>query len=255
MPLPSEADSQNNRLGVTMFINSLFSALSGMRTASRNLQNSANNLANLQTPGFKKSRVESGDVATGGSQVNSITRSTSPGSLIPTSNPLDLAVNGNGFFQVSLGGNGIGYTRSGSFKVDASGQLTTSAGAPLVPPIPIPPNATGLAIDSTGSVSAVVAGSSVNVGQIQLADFNNPGGLTALGGNLFSQSAASGTPLSGIPGSGSLGNVISGALESSNVDIAEEVVGQILSKAAFKANASVVRASDELIGTILDIKS
>ena len=238
-----------------MFINSLFSALSGMRTASRNLQTSANNLANLQTPGFKKSRTEVSAVPSGGAQVSAITRSSSPGSLIRTSNPLDLAVNGEGFFQVSPANGGTGFTRSGSFKVDGSGQITTAAGDPLVPPVTVPGNATGISIDSSGQVSALVSGSSVTVGQIQLARFNNPGGLTAQGGNLFSESAASGNPVSGVPGSGSFGAVVSGALESSNVDIAEEVVGQIISKAAFKANASVIRASDELIGTILDIKS
>ena len=238
-----------------MFINSLFSALSGIRTASRNLQNSANNLANLQTPGFKKSRVEAGDVATGGSQVTAITRNTSSGSLIPTSNPLDLAVNGEGFFQVSLQGGGTGFTRSGSFKVDGNGRLTTSSGNPLTPPVSIPGNASAISIDSSGRVSARVGGSTVSVGQIELSNFNNPGGLTALGGNTFATSSTSGSPLSGLPGTDSRGTVVSGALESSNVDIAEEIVGQIISKAAFKANASVIRSSDELIGTLLDIKS
>lgn len=226
-----------------------------MRTSAKKLQTSANNLANLQTPGFKKSRAEVSEVASGGARVSAVNRLSTPGSLIPTSNPLDLAVNGEGFFQVSLKNGGTGFARAGSFKIDNSGQITTSSGNPLVPPLTVPGGATSVAVDSNGQVSALVGGSSVAVGQIELSQFNNPGGLSAQGGNLFIQSPASGSPVSGVPGSGSFGTVISGALESSNVDIAEEVVGQIVSKAAFKANASVIRTSDELIGTILDIKS
>ncbi|MDA0692348.1 MAG: flagellar hook-basal body complex protein [Nitrospinae bacterium] len=236
-----------------MFINSIFSALSGMRTSATKLQTSANNLANLQTPGFKKSRTEISDVSSGGAQVSAVTRLSTPGSPIPTTNPLGLAVNGEGYFQVSLADGGTGFTRAGSFKIDNTGQITTSSGNPLSPPVSVPGNATGVSIDSSGQVSAIVGGSSVTVGQIELAQFNNPGGLTAEGGNLFS--ASSGPSVSGTPGSGSRGTVISGALESSNVDIAEEIVGQIVSKAAFKANASVIRAADELIGSLLDIKS
>ncbi len=238
-----------------MVINSLFSALSGLRTSANKLQTSANNLANLQTPGFKKSRAEVSDVASGGAQVSSISRNASPGSLIPTSNPLDLAIEGNGFFQVSLPGGGTGFTRAGNFKIDNQGQLATPTGNALFPPVTIPAGATGLSIDPGGQVSAIVGGSSVAVGQIELAQFNNPGGLPAQGGNVFFGSAGSGSSVTGVPGSGSFGTVRNGALESSNVDIAEEIVGQIVAKATFKANASVIRTSKDLIGTLLDIKS
>lgn len=238
-----------------MFINSLFSALSGMRTSAQKLQTSANNWANLEIPGFKRSRVEISDVASGGAQVSAVNRISTPGSPIPTESPIGLGVNGEGYFQVSLEGGGTGFTRAGSFKIDNTGQINTNAGNPLSPPLSVPGNATGVSIDSSGQVSAIVDGASVAVGQIELAQFSNPGGLTAQGGNLFSASAASGTPISGTPGSGSRGTVIFGALESSNVDIAEEVVSQIISKATFKANASVIRAADELIGSLLDIKS
>jgi len=238
-----------------MIINSLFNAVSGMRTSAKKLQTSANNLANLQTPGFKKSRAEISEVASGGAKVAAVTRITTPGTPIPTANPLGLAVNGEGYFQVSLDGGSTGFTRGGSFKIDNLGQITTSAGNPLSPPVSVPGNATGVSIDSSGQVTAIVGGSSVSVGQIELAQFNSPGGLTAQGGNLFRASSASGDPVTGTPGSGSRGTVISGALESSNVDIAEEVVGQIISKAAFQANAKVVRVADEMIGSLLDIKS
>ena len=238
-----------------MVINSLFNALSGLRTSSRKLQTSANNLANLQTPGFKKSRAEIGDVASGGAQVSSISRNSSAGSLISTSNPLDLAIDGRGFFQVSLPDGGTGFTRAGNFKTDSAGQLTTAGGNPLSPPVIIPAGATGISIDSGGQVSAIVGGSSVAVGQIELAQFNNPGGLSAQGGNVFLASSASGSPVTGVPGSGSFGRVANGALESSNVDIVEEIVGQIVAKTSFKANLAVIRTSKDLIGTLLDIKS
>ena len=238
-----------------MIINSLFSALSGLRTSSKKLQTSANNLANLQTPGFKKSRAEVGEVASGGSRISFISRNTSTGSLIPSSNPLDLAINGTGFFQVSLAGGGTGFTRAGNFKTDSTGQLTTAEGNPLFPPVTLPAGATGISIDSGGRMSAIVGGSSVAVGQIELARFNNPGGLSAQGGNIFLAGSASGSPVTGVPGSGSFGRVINGALEGSNVNIVEEMVGQIVTKASFKANASVIRASDDMIGTLLDIKS
>ena len=238
-----------------MVINSLFNALSGLRTSAKKLQTSANNLANLQTPGFKKSRVEIGDVASGGARVSSISRNSSAGSLISTSNPLDLAINGSGFFQVSLSNGGTGFTRAGNFKTDSVGQLTTVGGNPLVPPVTIPAGATAISIDSGGQVTAIVSGSSVTVGQIELAQFNNPGGLSAQGGNLFIASSASGSPITGVPGSGSFGRVANGALESSNVNIVDEIVVQIVAKASFKANASVIRTSNDLIGTLLDLKS
>ena len=238
-----------------MVISSLFNALSGLRTSASKLQTSANNLANLQTPGFKKGRAEIGDVASGGARVSSISRNSSPGSLISTSNPLDLAINGSGFFQVSLSTGGTGFTRAGNFKIDSAGQLTTAGGNPLVPPVTIPSGATGISIDSGGQVSAIVGGSSVAVGQIELAQFNNSGGLSAQGGNVFLESSASGSPVTGVPGSGSLGRVANGALEGSNVNIVDEIVGQIVAKTSFKANLAVIRTSKDLIGTLLDIKS
>ncbi len=238
-----------------MIIQSLYNALSGLRTSARNLENSANNVANLNTPGFKKGETQIADNATGGSQVLGIRKNTAPGALIPASDPFALAVNGDGYFQVSLEGGGTGYTRAGGFKVDASGQLTTFSGDPLSPPISVPQGATGVSVAPTGQVTAQVGGSSVTLGTIELADFNNPGGLTAQGGNLFTASQASGAAVTGLPGTGGRGTVVSGALESSNVDLAEEAINQIIAKTAFKANANVIKASDEMLGTLLDIKS
>lgn len=236
-------------------LDSLFSSLSGLNTASRKLQASANNLANIQTPGFKSSRVNIADTRTGGAHVAGTQRSASQGPLVPTHNALDAAIQGNGFFQVSLPGGGTAFTRSGSFKVDNTGRLVTANGNPLLPEISVPGNAQNVSIGSDGRVTAVLNGQTQTLGQIQLARFSNPGGLTALGDNLFGASAASGQPIVGSPGTNGIGTVLSGHLELSNVDITEEIVQQILAGIQFRANAGVLRTADDLTGTILDIRA
>ncbi len=236
-------------------IQSLFSAVSGLRSASRSLQTSADNVANLQTSGFKKSRAVSSDVVSGGTQISAIVRDQSPGAIITTGSKFDLAINGEGFFQVSQSGGGTAFTRAGSFHLDSSGTLVTANGDALNPAIQVPAGSTSVSIESNGLVTATVNGSQVTVGQIEIATFNNPGGLQAQGGNLLLETAASGSPVVGIPGASNSGSVISGVLESSNVNIAEEAVNMILAKTAFKANANVIRTADEMIGTILDIKT
>lgn len=232
-----------------------FSALSGLNNASKRLQNSANNLSNVQTSGFKKGQVNSVDSKTGGTRVNSISKVNTQGGLIPTNNPLDLAIEGNGFFQVANPNGGTSFTRSGSFSLDGTGQVVDSSGNALIPQINIPANNNGISVSSDGGVSAQSPDGPVAAGQIQLANFQNPSGLSAAGGNLLNESAASGAPVVGNPGAGGNGTVLSGFLEGSNVDIAEEMVDQIVTKAAFKANVNVIKANDEMIGSILDIKS
>ncbi len=236
-------------------INALSNALSGLKTAAKKVATSANNVANVRTPGFKASRADSVSIESGGSKVSAISRSSSQGSVIATSNPLDLAISGNGFFQLTNSGGGTSFTRGGSFKTNGNGQLTTSNGEPLTPEIQIPGNATSVSISQTGAVSAQVDGQSQNLGQIQLASFGNPAGLTAQGNNSFGETAASGAPVTGNPGVGEFGDILSGFLEESNVNIASEVVGQIADVAAFKANAQVIKAIDEATGSILDIKA
>ena len=232
-----------------------FSALSGLNNASKRLQNSANNLANVQTSGFKKSDVNSVESKTGGTRVNSISKVNTQGGLIPTSNPLDLAINGNGFFQVANPNGGTSFTRSGSFNLNGAGQVVDSSGNALIPEINVPAGNNGISVGSNGQVSAQTPAGLEVAGQIQLANFNNPSGLSAAGGNLLNESAASGAPVAGNPGEGALGSVLSGFLEGSSVDIAEEMVDQIIAKAAFKANINVIKANDEMIGSLLDIKS
>ena len=233
----------------------IFSALTGLKNASQRLQNSANNVANINTAGFKKSDVNSADIKSGGTRVNDVSKSNTQGALIPTGNPLDLAISGNGFFQVTNPNGGTSFTRSGSFKLDGGGNIVDASGNALVPAVNVPGNNAGISVGANGQISAQVGGQPEVLGQIQLANFANPSGLSAAGGNLLNESASSGAPIVGGPGEGGRGTVLSGFLEGSNVDITEEIVDQIVAKAAFKANVNVINANDELLGTILDIKS
>ena len=233
----------------------IFSALTGLKSASQRLQNSANNVANINTAGFKKSDANSADIKSGGTRVNDVSKSNTQGALIPTGNPLDLAISGNGFFQVTNPNGGTSFTRSGSFKLDGGGNIVDASGNALVPAVNVPGNNAGISVGANGQISAQVGGQPEVLGQIQLANFANPSGLSAAGGNLLNESASSGAPIVGGPGEGGRGTVLSGFLEGSNVDITEEIVDQIVAKAAFKANINVIKTNDELLGTILDIKS
>ena len=233
----------------------IFSALSGLKNTSQRLQNSANKLANVNTAGFKKSDINSVDNKSDGTRVNDISRSHTQGSLILTGNPLDLAIDGDGFFQVTNPNGGTSFTRSGSFKQDGAGNIVDASGNALLPAVNVPGQNTGVNVGANGQISAQVGGQPEVIGQIELANFSNPSGLTAVGGNLLNESAGSGAPGAGNPGAGGLGTGRSGFLEGSNVNITEEIVEQIVSKAAFKANINVIKANDELLGTILDIKS
>ncbi len=236
-------------------IDAFFNALSGLRTSSKRLQNSANNVANIQTPGFKKNELNLAENRTGGVSVVSSNRVNTPGSVLTTSNPIDIAIQGNGLFQVTLPNGGTGFTRSGSFKIDGQGRLSDSNGNPLQPEITVPAGSTELAIGAGGEVSARVGGEVRSLGQFQLSQFNNPGGLDSAGNNLLLETAASGQAVSGSPGTGSLGSLVSGAVESSNVDLSEELVGQLVDKTVFQANINVIRVAEDMTGTLLDLES
>lgn len=233
----------------------LSNALSGLNVASRKAANTANNVANVLTPGFKAGTVDAVEVSSGGATVASISKSTAGGSIITTSNPIDVAINGNGFLQVTLTNGGTGYTRAGNLKLDSGGRLVTTEGLPLNPAITVPAGTTELSIASGGEVSARVGGNVEPLGQIQLANFNNPSGLQALGGNLFQESGASGAPIPGNPGTGGAGELVPGAIEGSNVDIPTEMVDMITAKLAFKANINMIKTTDEMMGAILNIKA
>lgn len=236
-------------------LDAISNALSGLKVSTQRVDNSANNLANLQTPGFKAGSVDTADVASGGAAVSSISKPDTPGPIMTTSNPIDIAIGGGGYLQVALPNGGTGYTRAGSLKLDSGGRLVTSDGLPVTPAITVPGGSTQLSIGSGGDVSAMVGGNAVALGQIQLANFNNPSGLQALGGNLFSQTAASGAPVTGNPGAGGFGSLVSGAVEDSNVDIPTEMVNLMISKIAFNANINVIKTAQNMTGALLNIKA
>ncbi len=247
-------------------------AASGMLAQQMNLDNVANNLSNASTAGFRRRRVQFEDlmyqteIAPGsnatqqttqvaGLQLGLGTRAVatevlhSQGDFQSTGNPLDLAINGAGFFQVKLPSGEIGYTRSGAFHMDAQGALTTADGNPVEPAITIPAGATSVTIGADGTVSVTTTGQNQaqQIGSLQLALFPNPGGLNSVGNNLFLPTSASGDPVVGTPGgSEGLGSLQQGGLEGSNVNVVEEIINMITAQRSYEANSKVVQAADEM---------
>lgn len=245
-------------------IRALWAAATGMLAQQLNVDNTANNLANVNTNGFKKSRVEFQDLmyeslrSSGGQAVEvgygvkpaATTRNFSQGNIEETGQPLDVAILGDGFFQVTLPDNQTAYTRDGSFKVDASGRLVTAGGLALVVDGggTIPAGAE-LQIAANGELSYRDAkGQSVAAGKIRLANFTNPAGLEAIGQNLYRPTEASGQATPGDPGQGGLGTLQQRYLERSNVQVVEEMVNLIVAQRAYELSAKVVQAADEMLG-------
>lgn len=250
----------------------LFTAASGMEAQQMNLENVANNLANANTTGFRRRRLQfqdlmyqnlivPGSAATqqttvaAGLQIGLGTRSSasemiqSQGDFSTTGNPLDMAIQGPGFFQVKMPSGETAYTRSGTFHLDAQGNLVTADGNPIEPSITIPSGASSISIGTDGTVSVTMPGQTAaqQVGSIQLAEFPNPGGLNSVGNNLFMPTTASGDPIVGTPGgSEGLGTIQQGALEQSNVNVVEEFIQMVLAQRSYEANSRVVRAADEM---------
>jgi flagellar basal-body rod protein FlgG len=243
-----------------------------MQAQQLNLDTVANNLANVNTTGFKKSRVDFEDVlyqtyrapGTAGSQGTTIPtgiqvgngaravatqRLFSQGDFQQTENPLDLVVEGDGFFQVTKPDGVTAYTRSGAFKRDATGRVVTSEGFPLSPALTIPPDARSITVGSDGTVSVTAAGqaSAQQIGTIQLAQFVNPAGLLSIGRNLFMPSAASGNAVTGTAGSNGLGTIAQGYLELSNVKVVDEMIAMITSQRAYEANSRAIQTADEML--------
>jgi flagellar basal-body rod protein FlgG len=256
-------------------IRALYTAASGMNAQQTNIDNVAHNLANVNTTGYKKSRVEFEDLvyqemrAAGsaasaateapvglevglGTRAVATSRNFGSGNLRSTSAPLDIAIQGDGFFKVSLPNGTTGYTRSGAFHMDAQGLLVTSEGYGLEPQITIPNNATSVSISKDGLVTATVAGQSAaqQIGTIEIATFSNAAGLRPLGGNIFTPTTASGEPESGAPGTDARGTLAQGFLEDSNVSVVEEMVNMIIGQRAYEANSRVVKAADEMLSQI-----
>jgi len=252
-------------------IRALYTAASGMNAQQANIDTVAHNLANVNTSGFKKSRIEFEDLvyqqvkvagtpnsqeaeapigleAGLGSRPIATARNFSVGNLRSTGSPLDIAIEGQGFLQLTLPGGEVGYTRAGNLHLNGQGQIVTAEGIQLQPAITIPPAATSVSISKDGIVSAVVAGQPPQqVGTIELANFQNPAGLEARGGNIFVATTASGNATTGIPGAEGTGTLVQGFLEDSNVSVVEEMVNMILGQRAYEANSRVIKAADEML--------
>jgi flagellar basal-body rod protein FlgG len=250
----------------------LWAAKTGLDAQQTQMTVTANNLANVNTSGFKKSRAVFDDLlyqnlgqvgaATSqntqspsglqlgtGVRVVATEKSYVQGNLDNTGNSFDLAVQGRGFFQVLRPDGTLAYTRDGSFQVNAQGQLVNSSGYPVQPAISIPTGAQSVTISSDGVVSVQVAGQSTptQVGTLQLADFINPAGLQDIGGNLAMESAASGAAQTGTPGLSGLGTIVQGSLESSNVNVVEELVNMIETQRAYEMNSKAVETTDQML--------
>ena len=232
----------------------------------------ANNLANVNTTGFKISRpvfndllyqtvrqpgaqssqnteIPSGLMIGTGVRTMSTQKFYTQGNVVQTENSLDLAITGNGFFEILLPDGSSAYTRDGTFQLDSQGQVVTSNGFILQPSLTVPANTLSLTIGEDGTVSALVAGSTnpTQIGTIQLTDFINPGGLQPIGDNLVKETAASGTATVGTPGLNGLGRTIQGALESSNVNVVEELVNMIETQRAYEMNSKAISTSDQML--------
>ena len=260
-------------------LRAMYTAASGMAAQQMNLDNVANNLANASTAGFRRRRLQFQDLLyqnlvmpgaaatqqttiVAGLQIGLGTRAAASevvqlqGDLSATGNPLDLAINGEGFFQVTLPSGETAYTRSGTFHLDAQGNVVTSEGDPLTPGITIPTGSTSITVGADGTVSVTQPGQQAaqQVGTLQLALFPNPGGLNSVGKNLFLATTASGDPIAGTPGgSDGLGTIQQGYLEQSNVDVVEEFIQMIVAQRSYEAGSRVVQSADQMLQQLNNI--
>ena len=251
--------------------NSLYIAATGMQAQQQSIDNIANNLVNVSTTGFKKSRINFQELmhagasqnVTGltGSQsplgigisVDSVAKDFSPGILTQTNSPLDIAINGNGFLEVTLADGSHGYSRGGTLQVTKDSYLATGAGHVLKPAIHIPANASAITIGADGKVSvqtSAQAGSPVtttDVGHLELVNFSNPSGLKAAGSGVYTPTESSGDAVYGKPGAQGLGTFTQGALENSNVSLVDEMVTLMVAQRAYELSSKVAQASDEMM--------
>jgi flagellar basal-body rod protein FlgG len=259
-------------------IKSLYTAASGMNAQQTNLDNIANNLANANTTGFKRSRVEFQDLVYetlrgtapttqgtqvpaelqvgGGAKPVSTVKNFEQGSPQETGNPLDLMIRGNGFFQVLMPDGTISYTRDGSWKISADGQMVNADGLPMEPPLTVPQDATGVLVQPDGRVLVTTAAAPepAELGRIELARFVNPTGLSSLGGNLYKQTIASGEPIVAQAGLDGTGTLDQGYLESSNVKIVNEMIAMITAQRSYELNSKSVRTADDMISIAANLK-
>ena len=257
-------------------MNVLSIAATGMAAQEMNVAVIANNIANVNTTAFRGSRAEFTDLiyqaerlpgVSSRGQNNTIPEGAmlglgvrtaairslqTQGTLTNTGNPLDLAISGNGWFQITGPNGETLYTRAGSFSTNATGQIVTNDGYTVSPPMVIPTNALNVTISQSGVVSVTLAGQTAaqQIGQLTIANFANPGGLTPLGGNLFQQSEASGQPTAGVPGDPGFGTLSQGYLEASNVDPVQQITNLITAQRAYEMNSKVIQAADQMSQTL-----
>ncbi len=253
-------------------LRSLYIAATGMEAQKLNIDVITNNLANVNTVGFKKSRADfqellyqnlktPGATSAEGAQIPSgiqvglgvrpvaVQKLFMQGDFVNTGNSLDLSIEGDGFFQILMPDGTIAYSRAGAFKLDSEGRIVNSDGYPLEPAITVPADTLNITVGSDGKVTVLQSGNATptEIGQIELARFINPGGLKAGGRNLFMPTASSGEAITGNPASEGLGTISQGFVEMSNVNIVEEMVNMILSQRAYEINSKAIQTSDEML--------
>jgi flagellar basal-body rod protein FlgG len=260
-------------------LRSLYTAATGMEAQQLKMDVISNNLANASTAGFKRQRAEFEDLLSetlrgagapdprGGTapaplqvgmgvRSGATSRSFAQGDMTTTNNPLDLAIEGAGFFKVQRASGEPAYTRAGNFRVDAAGRIVTARGDLLEPGLSVPPETTAITIAADGTVSAKVAGNEapVELGQIELVSFANPAGLSAIGGNLFEQTAASGEALAARPGENGTGQIAQGYLENANVKAVEEMIEMITTQRAYELNSKVISSADQMLQRLTQLR-
>lgn len=260
-------------------LRSLNIAATGMTAQQTHLESISNNVANANTVGYKKQRTEFQDLLyqtvrepgtptgpntrapTGlqigtGVRVVGTTKVFQQGTLKMTGNPLDVAIEGEGFFAVEQADGNLAYTRAGTLKTDAEGRIVTPEGMPIDPALIVPPDTTGISIASNGTVSVVTAGqpNSVEVGQITLTTFANPAGLRAIGHNLLLATEGSGEPMVGEPGQDGRGTLLQGGVEQANVDVVEEMIGMISAQRNYEMNSKVITTADDMLRALTQLR-
>ncbi|MBL8546703.1 MAG: flagellar basal-body rod protein FlgG [Hyphomonadaceae bacterium] len=255
-------------------------AASGMQAQQLNVDVISHNIANMNTTGFKRQRAEFQDMlyqnmerpgstssASGsvlplgiqlgvGVRTDAVGRITEQGSITATQNPYDLAINGRGYFQVTMPSGQTGYTRAGNLAVNADGQMVTADGYAIEPSITVPAEATAISISRDGLVEVTLAGQTdpQQIGQLEIANFINPAGLEGIGDNLFLETPASGTATTATPGSPGFGTLMQGFLELSNVNAVEEISSLIVAQRAYEMNARVITAADEMLQSTTQLR-
>jgi len=262
-----------------MSLRALWTAAVGMQGQALNIDVISNNLANVNTTGFKRSRADFQDLlyqslriagaasSSGteiptanqvglGTKVAAVAKIFTQGDYKQTGNELDLAIDGRGFFQITTPEGEIAYSRAGSFKLDGDGNIVTSDGYLLEPQITVPTNAIQLTVGPDGTVTVMNAGETTpsEIGNIETARFANPAGLTGMGKNLFMESETSGTPTTGTPGEDGLGTISQGYLEMSNVNVVEEMVNMILAQRSYEINGKAIQTADEMLQMANNVK-